>query len=93
MSYITGTTVKVSCTFKVATVLTDPTTVTLKVRDPSANTDTYTYAGGTVTKNSTGDYSKNVAVDEAGTWHYQWIGTGAAAGLDEGTFFVRSAAI
>lgn len=91
--YINGATVKISCTFKVATVLTDPATVTLKVRDPSANTDTYTYAGGSVTKNSTGDYSKNVAVDEVGTWRYQWIGTGSAAGLDEGEFVVGRAAI
>lgn len=93
MSYTVGTTVKVSCTFAVASTLTDPTSVTLKVKDPGANTDTYTYAGGSVTKASTGSYYKSIVPDEAGVWHFQWIGTGAAAGLREGSFEVFTAEV
>lgn len=88
--YIVGTTVKVSCTFAVAGTLTDPTAVTLKVKDPSGNVDTYTYGGGTVTKASTGSYYKAIVVDEAGFWNVQWTGTGSAAGVDEGGFRVTA---
>jgi hypothetical protein len=68
---------------------TDPTTVTLKVQDPSGVEDTYTYALGQVTKSAAGVYYRDVAVDEKGVWHYRWIGTGTVAAADEDYFFVR----
>lgn len=91
--YLVGTTVRVSCAFRVDGTLTDPTTVTLKVSDPSGNLDTYTYSGGGVTKAGTGDYYRNIAADEAGRWVVQWIGTGAAAGLEESFFKVDRATL
>ncbi len=68
--------------------LTDPTTVSLKLRTPSGVATTYTYAGTTVTKDSTGRFSKQVTVDEAGVWAFQWAGTGTVAKVEEGTFEV-----
>lgn len=66
----------------------DPTTVALKVMDPSGNIDTYTWAGGTVTRVSQGNFEKDVDTDEEGDWHYWWESTGDAAGAEPGQFLV-----
>lgn len=87
--HIVGDTVRIGNTFKVDTVNTDPTTVTLVVTDPSGNTEgTYTYAGTTITKTATGVYHKDLTVDEDGVWEYKWTGTGVAADVSTGTFTV-----
>jgi hypothetical protein len=73
----------VIATFRDSTdTLVDPSTVTLKVLDPSGNTDTYTYGGGTITKDSTGIYSKALTWDEPGEWRCEWIATGTGAGAE-----------
>ncbi len=68
--------------------LTDPTTVTLKVKDSTGTTTTYTYALGTVTKDSTGKYSKNIMPTTSGAWFYWWAGTGAVIGTAQSGFQV-----
>lgn len=68
---------------------TDPTTVTLKVKGPSGSTDSYTYAGGTVTQDTQGIYSKDLSLSSAGSYFYRWLGTGAAETAGEGQFTVR----
>jgi hypothetical protein len=75
-------------TFTVAGVATDPSTVSLIVTDPTGSSTTYTFAGGTVTKVSTGKYSKDVACATAGTWAYEWVGTGTASDATAGTWEV-----
>lgn len=69
---------------------TDPTTVTLKVIGPSGATDSYTYAGGDLTQDSAGVYSKDLSLSSAGTYYYKWYGTGAAEAAGEGQFSVRT---
>ena len=92
--HIVGDTVRIGNTFKVDTVNTDPTTVTLVVTDPSGNTEgTYTYAGTTITKTATGVYHKDLTVDEDGVWEYKWTGTGVAADVADGTFTVYLAEV
>lgn len=81
--------VRLSCAFTVGGTATDPTTVTLKVKDPSGNTDTYTYALAQITKGTTGNYYKDVTVDEVGIWTYQYMGTGACQAVSEGWLEVR----
>jgi hypothetical protein len=76
--------------YDTAGTLTDPTTITLKARDPSGNIATYTYAEATVTKDSTGVYSKNVTLDEAGKWTFGWTATGTVATSAVYTILVRS---
>lgn len=88
--YDKGDLVRISGAFTLAGVALDPTTVTLKVKDPSGNVDTYTYALAQVTKASTGNYYKDVSIDEAGYWWYQWTGTGAVESVDEDYLVVRS---
>lgn len=75
--------------FKVGSDLTDPTTVTLKVKSPSGAVSTYTLAGGTVARDSLGKFSKQVTADAAGTWSYRWIGTGACEAVVERQFKVK----
>lgn len=85
---VVGDTPRLSNTFEVAGTATDPTTVSLAVTDPSGNVDTYTWAGGTVTKSATGVFYKDVTVDEDGVWEFKWTGTGTAADIATGTFTV-----
>lgn len=54
----------------------DPTTVTLIIRDPSGNEVSYTYSGGQLTRESTGVYYYNLQIDEDGNWYFRWKSTG-----------------
>ena len=89
--YDINDTVTVRATFTVDDVNTDPTTISLAVTDPSGNVANYTYAGGTVTKDSTGVYSKGIVVDEAGEWVYTFTGTGTVVASGSLRFAVRRA--
>ncbi len=85
---VVGDTVTLTNTFKVAGTATDPTTITLVVTDPAGTATTYTYAGATITRTSTGLYTKNIAASTAGRWSYAWTGTGTAADVESGVFDV-----
>jgi len=88
-AYDIGDVVRFTGTFtNVSGTVTDPTTVTLSIKSPSAITS-YTYAGGAVTKSGTGVYYKDVSLDAQGTWYWRWVGTGAVATAAEGFVVVR----
>src|SRR4030066_180526 len=74
-AYDKGKTIRLSALFTVGGVATDPTTVTLKVKKPRGGIVTYTYALAEITKDSTGNYHKDVVGHEAGTRYHQWIRT------------------
>jgi hypothetical protein len=63
-------------------VAVDPSTVSLKVMDPSGNVDEYTYSGGSVSTDGTGSYYKDVSLDEAGDWRAWWSSTGTGQGAE-----------
>jgi hypothetical protein len=84
-----GSAIQLKNTFTVSDVKTDPTTVTLEVKDPSGNTDTYTYSAS-ITKNSTGVYSKTISFDEAGMWRYEWQGTGTCIAVASNSLLVKT---
>lgn len=90
--YTVGTTIRVTGTFRnVAGDLADPSTVTFKYRKPGVTTvTTVTYAGGGVTKSSTGVYYIDLATtdDENGVWAYRWSSTGNPATAIESEFAV-----
>lgn len=88
-TYDIGDGIRLNAAFTVSDVATDPTTITLKLKDPSLNSTSYTYALATVDKNSTGNYYKDVTLDEAGRWFYRWEGTGAVIAATEVLFYVR----
>jgi hypothetical protein len=74
----------VSNTFAVTGTPTDPTSVTLTVTSPAGVVTTPTPTHGT-----TGAYSADVTCNEAGTWQYTWVGTGAATDTVDGTWEVQ----
>lgn len=90
-SYDVGVVVSVIGTFKDKTqVLQDPTTVTLKVKDPSGTSSTYTYAAAQVTRDSLGVYRKDIDTAlKPGKWLYRWESTGQYQAAGDNAFIVR----
>jgi hypothetical protein len=84
--YWKGQAVHVSCTFTVNGVATDPTTITLKIKNPVGTIILYTYALAEVIKSATGNYYKDLGTDMDGRWIYVWVGTGTCEAVDEGYF-------
>ena len=84
---------RLSNTFTVAGVATDPTTISLVVTTPAGVATTYTHAGATITKDGTGVYHKDVTCSEPGEWQYQWVGTGTASDTTVSTFTVQEIAL
>lgn len=89
-TYDIGDVVRIFSTFTQNAVGIDPSTVTLKLVRPDATTQSYTYAGATVTKDSTGNYHVDVAPAVNGTYKYRWSSTGTGAAAEEGQFQVRA---
>ncbi len=71
-----------------AGALADPTTVSLEVRPPGSTVTTYTYAGGQITKASTGVYFYDLTLNESGRWYYRWLSTGTPAVVEEDELIV-----
>lgn len=69
-------------------VLADPTTLALTVTSLTGVVNTYTLAGGTVIKISTGLYYAIHACVSAGIHTYKWVSTGANAAAKPGSFTV-----
>lgn len=65
---------------------TDPSAITLSVKDPNATTVHYYYASGTVTRDGTGIYHVDVNFNVTGRWTYRWRGSGTIAGATEDTY-------
>ena len=94
-SYIAGNVVILTANFTVAAtgVLTDPSTVVLKVGNGEAGSTTYTYGvGSTITRQAAGEYQANIDTTgfAAGTYVYEWISTGTAQAVAAGAFIVTS---
>lgn len=91
-TYDIGDLVRVTSTFTLTAddTAVDPTTVTYTVKDPSGNETEYTYAGGEVTRSSTGVFYKDVSIDEAGRWWIRVDGAGACVAAAEHSLLVRT---
>jgi uncharacterized protein YfaS (alpha-2-macroglobulin family) len=68
----------------------DPTTVTLRITDPTGAESDYT--GSQLTKISTGSYSFQQEVLLTGWWNYRWEGIGAITAANEKRFNVQDSA-
>ena len=88
-TYDIGDGIRLSGAFTVSDVATDPTTITLKIKDAADNTASYTYALTQVSKSSTGSYYKDISLSTAGRWFYRWEGTGTVVAACEKWFTVR----
>jgi hypothetical protein len=87
-AYPPGNRVRLQATFTVAGVNTDPTIVTLNVKDPTGTVTPYTYALGGVIKSATGIYYKDVDMDAEGVWEYGFLGTAPAKGGRSGEVLI-----
>lgn len=74
----------ISNLFKVDGTLTDPDAVALAITSPVGVTTT-----PTPTRSGTGAYTADIICDQAGTWQYEYTGTGAASDDVVGTWEVQ----
>lgn len=87
--YDVGDSIRLGALFTVTGVAIDPTIIELDVRDPSGNTLSYSYGGGTVSKETTGKYFRDIFVNDSGQWWYRYFGTGTVIAADEAYFIVE----
>lgn len=97
--YSTGADVRVSVAFTdINNQPGDPTTITLRVRDPLGNITVSVFAASNIVKDSTGNYHFDVTLPltsaaAAGAWYYRWEGTGSVTATSEGEFLVQPSKI
>lgn len=90
-TYQPGNVVKMSVLFTnnaTPPVPTDPTTIILRVTDPTGVETPYTYALSQVTKDGVGAYSMQLEVLIAGYWNYRWEAEGTVTAATESRFLV-----
>ncbi len=82
-SYTLGQLVHLTAAFKIAGTPTDPTTVTLTIKDPAGAITT-----PAAVKDSVGNYHFDQNATLAGTYWYTWVGSGACQASGQATFDV-----
>lgn len=91
--FILGQSVTVSAAFThpVTDAPLDPTTLTLVVESPSGVETTYVYGVDLIiVRDSEGLFHADLLPGEQGKWVYRFVGTGSAAGANEGEFLIAS---
>lgn len=84
--------VRVTATLTVDGVATDPTALTLRVKDPTGATTTYTLTSTpALVKDSVGNYHYDLAAILTGLWSYHWESTGTVQAADDQQFYVEAA--
>ena len=87
--YDVGDSIRLKAYFKREDVLTDPTSVVLKVKDPTGATTIYDYGASEVTRETTGTYYKDIIVEDSGRWNYRFEGSGSVTATEEYYFVVE----
>ena len=89
-----GSRIRLAETFTdlIAGTLTDPTAITLKMRDPSGAETPYVYGGGQVLRDSVGVYHCDLTLGIPGKWFARWVAAGALVAVDEQIFTVSPSA-
>lgn len=83
--YDLGDLVRLTGQFTISGISTDPTTVTVMVKDPRGAVTSYT-----AVKDSIGNYHYDLTVNTVGEWRYRFIGAGAGAvGAGENSLLVN----
>jgi hypothetical protein len=84
--YDVGTGVRLKGEFTVTGTYTDPDIVEMYLRKPNGTVETYTFAGGDVSQESTGKFFRDVFIDSPGQWWYEFFGSGTV-NADRETYF------
>lgn len=89
--YDLGDLVRAVAIFKDAdNVLTDPSAVRFKVKDPAGAIVTYVYGtDAQLVRDSAGNYHVDIDADAAGFWYYRFYSTGSGQAAAEGVFGVN----
>lgn len=66
----------------------DPTTVELQIESRDGVMK-LTVESGDVIREEEGHYYYNLLLETSGRWKWRWVGTGAAAKVDQGEFYVE----
>lgn len=83
-TYDVGDVARISATFtSTAGAFADPAKVTFEVEDPSGNITTRTSTMASVLHPSTGKYTSDFTIDEAGVWEYRVFTTGSVVTAGE----------
>lgn len=91
VAYDIGDVARLSSAFtNTAGAAADPTAVTVKVRPPSGEIITRTYAASEIVKDSTGNYHFDYTILEEGVHYYKFYGTGAVVAAEESSFEVQT---
>lgn len=89
-SYTIGTQVRLSATFAIAGVATDPTAVTFKIRVPAGTITTYVYGtDAQLVKSATGVYYVDHTTAAEGIHAWRMAGTGTVVAAEEQRFEVK----
>jgi hypothetical protein len=82
--YTIGEQVRIRAECKVATVFTDPTTLTFKYKPPTGAIVSKVYGVDTeVVRDSTGNFHIDLTLSQEGSYSMRWEATGAVVGADE----------
>ena len=82
-TYDKGDMVRLYAYFTVSGSYADPTDVTLKVKQPNSTITTYLYSLAEVSKDSVGNYHKDVSMTQTGQLWYRYEGSGAVISAEE----------
>ncbi len=84
-------TVRLTGTFKVSSTLTDPSTITFKMKKPNGVITTFIFnTDAELVKDSTGVFYVEQKLDLSGDWYYSFEGTGAVKAFEENRFHVKN---
>lgn len=71
-------------------VLTDPTSVVFKFKNPAGTITTYTYGTDVeLVKENTGIYYVDIDIDSIGSWSYRFEGSGSLKTASESKFTIK----
>jgi len=89
--YNNGTPLRLSATFSLLGVPTDPTSVVLRLRKPTGSLLAYTFgAGPSIVRTGPGVYHCDLLEYLRGQWFLQWEGTGTVPVWVEDTFTLNA---
>jgi hypothetical protein len=88
-SYDQGDVIQIKATFAVNGVATDPTSVTITIKEPDGTLTSHTGTAGGLTNPTIGTWQWLETPDQPGLHNYSVQGTGTAAAYEEGRYYVR----
>jgi hypothetical protein len=93
-SFLIGETVRLTLALAdLSGTAADPGALRLKTKSPAGATTTTAYGGGTLLKDSVGNYHIDLTPASTGLWFYRWEADAPNAGAAEGSFNVMASKV